>query len=324
MFTEFTKQNYGGMIQEDAYTKELKEKNPPKQYAVDPFAEVFTLSDNVSVIRKESGDGHGYVWCYLIEGPRKAMLINTGWGIGNLKGLVEELAHGKEIIPVITWPHKMTSTGNFQFEKVYCQEYAAPVLERLRTPASLDELCDENGDGVYVVCRRSDIIAYNEYEIVPCKDGHVFDLGDGYEIELIWTPGSSPSGASYLDKTARILYTGSFSCRTTMDIGTKPRVMTEYRCNEFATIPAFLDGMRKLQARMDEFDIVRNMDAPLEVPRGCIPDWVAVAKKVMEDPEAYDSAEVINSDHAKNVHVLKRSFNGYSLIYNRKSCIVTE
>lgn len=89
MFTELTIKNFPQMAVDDDYIKDLREKYPHQIYDVDPFSEVFKLKENVYVIRKESGDGHGFVFCYLIVGPQKAMLIDNGWGIGNLRGLVE-------------------------------------------------------------------------------------------------------------------------------------------------------------------------------------------------------------------------------------------
>ena len=75
-----------------AYAKLLREQsNTKKLYDINPYAEVYRFRDNVYGIYTESLDGMGDPWMYLVVGPEKAMLIDTGFGAGDLKGLVEEI-----------------------------------------------------------------------------------------------------------------------------------------------------------------------------------------------------------------------------------------
>ena len=48
---------------------------------------------------------------YLLEGKEKAMLIDTGWGAGNLRACVEKLTD-KPLIVVNTHFHPDHSAGN--------------------------------------------------------------------------------------------------------------------------------------------------------------------------------------------------------------------
>ena len=76
-----------------AFMRELRTNNRTKRiYDIDPYAEVYQFRDNLYGIFSENIDGGGDVWEYLIVGPEKAMLIDTGYGIGNLKGLAELLS----------------------------------------------------------------------------------------------------------------------------------------------------------------------------------------------------------------------------------------
>lgn len=75
-----------------AYAKPLREQSSIKRlYSVNPYAEVYHFHDGVYRIYTESLDGMSDPWMYLIVGPEKAMLVNTGFGAGDLKGLVEEI-----------------------------------------------------------------------------------------------------------------------------------------------------------------------------------------------------------------------------------------
>lgn len=40
------------------------------------------------------------------------------------------------------------------------------------------------------------------------EDGHIFDLGDGYEVELVMLPGHSPGQSGYYDHHNHIIFTG--------------------------------------------------------------------------------------------------------------------
>lgn len=68
---------------------------------------------------------------YLLEGSEKALLIDTGYGAGNLRAFVEKLTD-KPIIVVNTHYHPDHAAGNGEFEEVYMSSgYAldAPTVE---------------------------------------------------------------------------------------------------------------------------------------------------------------------------------------------------
>ena len=129
-----------------AFLKELREHDKTKKvYDVNPYAEVYQFRDNLYGILTESLDGMGDPWMYLIVGPEKAMLIDTGFGVGDLKGLVREITGDMPLIVVNTHAHFDHAYGNFQFDRVYCHEYEVPRLEAKRNPHIWDYLFDENG-----------------------------------------------------------------------------------------------------------------------------------------------------------------------------------
>lgn len=107
-----------------AFMKELRENNATRKiYPIEPYVEVYQFREGLYGLFTENCDGMGDVWMYLIVGPEKAMLIDTAFGLGDLKGLVEELAGGRELIVVNTHDHFDHAYGNCRFDKVYCHEY---------------------------------------------------------------------------------------------------------------------------------------------------------------------------------------------------------
>ena len=113
-----------------AFMKELRENNKTRAiYDINPYVEVYQFRDNLYGIFAENCDGKGDVWMYLTVGPERAMLIDTAYGLGDLKGLVDEITGGKPILVVNTHDHYDHAYGNCRFDKVYCHEYLVPYLE---------------------------------------------------------------------------------------------------------------------------------------------------------------------------------------------------
>ena len=176
-----------------AYMKELRENNKTKKiYDINPYVEVYQFRDNLYGLFAENCDGGGDYWMFLTVGPEKALLIDTGYGLGDLKGLVEEISGGKPVMVANTHEHFDHAYGNARFDKVYCHEYLVPLLET-QNEHMFDYLFDDYGDNIWLDFDRNDLPKFKKYEIVGVKDGYKFNLGGNYEIELI-LPGWSLAG----------------------------------------------------------------------------------------------------------------------------------
>lgn len=104
---------------------------------------------------------------YLLEGKEKALLIDTGWGAGNLREYVEKLTD-KEIIVVNTHFHPDHAGGNGEFEEVYMSEgekIDKTSLEGM-LPCDISKLSNPNYKKTYV------------------KDGDTIELG-GRSVKVI-------------------------------------------------------------------------------------------------------------------------------------------
>ncbi len=234
-----------------AYMKLLRESSGIKStYAVDPYAEVYRFRDNLYAIFTESADGMGDSWMYLIEGPERAMLIDTSFGIGNLRGLCRELVGDKELLVVNTHGHYDHSYGNCQFDRVYCHEYEAASLQS-QDSRIWDYLFQDDGTPIWSEFDRDDIVKFKPYEIVGVPDGYTWDLGGGYEIELIHLGGHTPGHAAFLDKRSRNLFCGDDFISMRVGI-TGARPYLPYQ--EFATVAAFRRNVARLAERLGEFD----------------------------------------------------------------------
>ena len=264
-----------------AYMKLLRENSAIKSmHEVDPYAEVYHFRDNMYAIFQESLDGMGDVWSYLIIGPEKAMLVDTGFGVGDLKGLCDELTGGKELIVVNTHGHFDHAYGNCRFDRVYCHEYEAHSLQS-QNAHIWDYLFQDDGTPIWAEFDRNDLPVWKDYEIIPVPDGYTWDLGSGYEIELIFLGGHSTGHAAFLDKTAKNLYCGDdfISMRVGIN-GAKPG----QPYGEYATVRAFAENVEKLNARLDEIDHLFPGHFVMDLEASVIPSMLQTCKEALADP----------------------------------------
>lgn len=297
-----------------AYEQLLRTHDKTKRiYPVDPYAEVYRFRDNLYGIYTESLDGMGNVWSFLIIGPEKALLIDTGFGLGNLKGLCQELTGGMEIILVNTHAHFDHAYGNFPFGRVYCSEYEVPSMQSKNNPHIWDYLFDENGKGNWCDFDRSDLVPWQDYEIIGVPDGYIFDLGGGYEVELVHMGGHTPGHAGFLDKVNRIFFPGDDGCIGNLMVGGGD-ANDPYR--DKASVTTLRESFAKLVARRDEFDSLFPSHGILDVGPIMLTNLLEACDRILTDPDHPSEVRVreihgqIRTQHCEHV------YNSGFLIYS--------
>ncbi len=115
---------------------------------------------------------------YLVVGKEKALLIDTG-NPGNIKPEDIKALTPLPLLVVNTHAHPDHSGSNSAFEKVYIHD------------ADLDAGKKYSGS----------------VELVPIKEGYVFDLG-GKKLEVIAVRGHTPGSICLLDAQEKMLYSG--------------------------------------------------------------------------------------------------------------------
>lgn len=136
---------------------------------------------------------NGTEYMFLLEGEEKALLIDTGYGVGNLRAFVEKLTK-KPILVTNTHYHPDHAAGNGEFPCAYVSagwEVDAPSVDAEgAVPFDLKKL------------------PYPDYEKIIVGDGYVFELG-GREVEVLEAkPAHCNSSLFFLDRTHRMLFCG--------------------------------------------------------------------------------------------------------------------
>jgi glyoxylase-like metal-dependent hydrolase (beta-lactamase superfamily II) len=280
----------GGVPQDHAITyaflKHLRNYNKTKIiYELNPYIEVYQFRDNLYGLLTHNCDAAGDVWMYLIIGPEKAMLIDTSFGLGDTKALVDELTGGKPLIVVNTHSHFDHAYGNCRFDRVYCHEYTAPLLEQ-QTEHIWDYLFDENGKNIWLEFDRNDLPIFRPYEIVGVPDGYVFDLGNDYCVELKWVPGHASGHAMYIDKVNRILFAGDGLCCHWSSVGGGIRTGDPH--GQYNNLYSYTRELTQLENRLDEFDYIFPSHFMNDLPNTLINQILQACNLILENPESYD------------------------------------
>lgn len=130
---------------------------------------------------------------YLLEGEEKALLLDTGYGVGNLRAFVEKLTD-KPILVANTHYHPDHAAGNGEFEQVYMSKGAAVDAPSVELPGAVP----------FDITK----LPHPDYEKLYVGEGDSFDLG-GRVIEVLDVkPAHCNSSLFFLDRGHRMLFCG--------------------------------------------------------------------------------------------------------------------
>lgn len=182
--------------------------------------------------------------CTLILGEEKAVLIDTGCGIGNIRDVVEEITD-LPVMVVNTHAHNDHIAQNHLFDEVAMLDH--PWSHEAEKGLPNSEMAHLIADGMlwkelpegfdaenYVVPGFKVTRWFNERDII--------DLGNR-TLEVIHTPGHTPDCVCFLDREDRLLFTG--------DMFYTGGIYTYLNGGD---LPTFINSYLKLLEYYDEFD----------------------------------------------------------------------
>lgn len=153
--------------------------------------------------------------CYLVEGAERALLLDTGVGVGDLRGTVEELTD-KPVTVVLTHGHVDHACGAGAFDQVYLHPADLPLYgihSQLEVRMGyVQGAVHQGGDAALIgkVMPEDYCPVRPAADFLPLKDGMVFDLG-GEEAEVFSIVGHTQGSVVILLRRARMLLLGD-SC----------------------------------------------------------------------------------------------------------------
>ncbi len=172
-----------------------------------PWFEVYEVAPAVFAIY-EPGQFEEVI-SYLILGSERALLFDTGLGIGDMRRLASELTN-LETVVLNSHTHYDHVGGNHQFEKIYGIESEFSRANANGRPH--DQVAEFVGEG-WIWKPLPDEFSADDYALESYTvssivgDSDTIDLG-GRVLEVVLTPGHAPDALCLLDREARLLFVG--------------------------------------------------------------------------------------------------------------------
>lgn len=158
------------------------------------------------------------VFMELFVGTEKALLLDTGYALGDLKAVVKKITTLPLYI-VNTHGHLDHTCGNCQFDEAVYIHPKDMMICRLHNSTEFRTIGVENGrhsidyktgSEINILPEEFDEEAYIHSgcgQLIPVEEGYVFDLG-GITLDVIELPGHTAGGIGLLYREEKILYAG--------------------------------------------------------------------------------------------------------------------
>ncbi|MFC1477709.1 MBL fold metallo-hydrolase [candidate division KSB1 bacterium] len=235
---------------------------------------------------------------YLVLGNDRALLIDTGTGIGDLKKVVDTLTD-LPITVINTHGHYDHIGCNYQFGDI------AVFNDPTEINRLLDGKTKEECKG-YIeerLLRRGlpDYFNADEWYIPPSEpfylleEGTVIDFG-GRQLETIHTPGHSPGEICLLDKANRVLFTGDMFFPGPL-----------YAFGDDVDLDAYIAAFKKLNDRIDEFDYLCAGHNDPWVKSEVIPRVIRAFEEILSGQGNFDEESNIRRYYYDGFDVLIRA-----------------
>jgi hydroxyacylglutathione hydrolase len=229
------------------------------------------------------------VWCisdhgsdniYLVAGDEKALLIDTGTGVGDLARYVRSLTR-LPLIVVNTHGHPDHVGGNFQFAEVYAHPLDFELTKYYSNQPyhehTIQVTMKDNPGFVSPFAR--DTSAYKLPVLLPVKSGYIFGLGNR-KLEVIEVPGHTTGSIVLLDTGNKLLFSGDNN-----------NTLVWLFLDGCLPLEAYLQTLQNLNKRSSEFDHILPGHGDV-LDKSFIYDQIVCAQKIISGEckgEKYES-----------------------------------
>jgi hydroxyacylglutathione hydrolase len=223
---------------------------------------------------------------FLIIGDERAMLIDTGVGIGDLKGFVRKLTD-KPLVVCYTHNHvaHVGGAGAFDNAHIHPKDMAAfstggAIGLDIEGRIGYIKWIAEREKGHYPYDLAVDVTEWGpQPPLYPLEDGQVIELGNR-PVTVVACPGHTAGSACFLDERSRRLFLGD-ACNCNLGLGGGAP-----GAPSFTSIERALFYLRRLYSMHDRYDGYYNGHydyRPLGKPLGddVLPDAITACEQII-------------------------------------------
>ena len=249
---------------------------------------------------------------FVVVGDERALVIDTGTGIGDLKGLIETKITNKPYTVAASHNHGDHIGGAGWFSHIYIHPKdmdwnTSGVAPTLKFRKDYARMITRRENKHYAYDPEEDIREWPQMpEFLPMEDGHRFDLG-GRTVTAYHCPGHTAGEMVFLDdKTGTLLCGDAFNCNWLLNTGIAPTP------RESARIA--LNAMERIYAMRDRYNSVfnfhhdfRGFGQPLSPD--VIPNLITCLRELLEGKASFrQEADGLNPGKTKTVAYVKNVF----------------
>ncbi len=231
---------------------------------------------------------------FLLVGSEKALLIDTGIGIGDLRGAVSRITQ-KPVIVALTHGHGDHTGNAWQFPEVYIGEkdfggfhyetvekrknYAATIAKRMHgCLPSVYQVHNLYGYDIDKDIVPPDPVKVKDQKVTQIRQGYTFDLGGGRIVTAYECQGHTPGQMMFLDEMTRSLFVGD-ALNYNLGVSGTPVEVT-------------IKGLQTMVSLSDKYDGIYNghhdfraLGAPLGTD--CLPNAIKICEAAIDGSAVY-------------------------------------
>jgi hydroxyacylglutathione hydrolase len=214
---------------------------------------------------------NGNVMIYLIIGSRKALLVDTGWGIGDLGALVRTITD-LPLEVVNTHGHPDHVGGGYQFPLIHIHETDWEILNGCFTEEyrkmDLSHLPMESYPPGF---DPEQWVKAKLNRVIPLSEGHCFDLGNK-RLEVLSIPGHTPGSIGLLDREQGILFSGDSVIEGTIWM----------HLDHSLSLHTFLQSLKRITGRSAPLQMILPGHAHIPAAPGVIEELIAGIEAILD------------------------------------------
>ena len=184
----------------------------------------------------------GAVRMFLFVGDRKALLVDTGFGTGNVRECIEEITD-KPVIVINTHGDNDHTGCNNLFEEVYMHPSEFAYYQQLSN---------------------------SNIRLLPIYENDVIDIG-GTSFEVILLPGHTPGSIALLDRKNKVLVSGDSVSTSSV-----------FMFGPGRSLNSFMESMKKLQKMKSDFDIVYPSHGEFGIANDVVDALISAAEELRD------------------------------------------